>query len=114
VCSSDLGIHNTSYLASGGGAKSSAWLQIKADIMGVPFERPSDLEAGVLGAAMIAGKATGVFADYEYASRKLVSRDRVFEPNAARHRIYRERFEGYRQLYPRLRETIAGTCGGRP
>jgi xylulokinase len=107
-----IGIRNTSYLACGGGAKSSAWLQVKADIMGVPFERPADLEAGVLGAVMVAGRATGVFSDYEDASRKLVRRDRVFEPNVVRHRIYREKFESYRRLYPQLKDTLARTIGG--
>ena len=33
----------------------------------------------------------------------MVSRERVFEPDPARHSLYRERFGRYRELYPSLR-----------
>jgi xylulokinase len=97
-----LGVDTSRFVASGGGAKSSAWLQIKADIMGVPFERAADPEAGVLGVAMIAGKAIGEFSTYEEACTCFVRAGKIFKPDMKRHAIYREQFERYRQLYPRL------------
>jgi len=97
-----LGVDTSRFVASGGGAKSSAWLQIKADIMGVPFERVADSEAGVLGAAMIAGKAVGEFSTYEEARARFVRTGQIFEPDMGRHSIYREQFERYRKLYPTL------------
>ena len=97
-----LGVDMSRFFASGGGAKSSAWLQIKADIMGIPFDRAADREAGVLGVAMIAGKAVGEFATYEEVCACFVRAGRVFEHDLSRHAIYREQFERYRQLYPRL------------
>lgn len=48
-------------LATGGGAKSDLWLQIKADRLGTTFVRPNCLEPACRGAAMIAAAATGWF-----------------------------------------------------
>ena len=101
-----LGVDTSRCIASGGGAKSPAWLQIKADIMGVPFEQSSDPEAGVLGAALIAGKAIGAFPTYEDACARFIRPGRVFEPDTNRHGLYREQFERYRQIYPRLKDLL--------
>jgi len=60
------------------------------------------MEAGVLGAAMLAGLATGAFARAEEAATIFVKRDRVFEPDARRHEIYREKHALYQQLFPAL------------
>jgi xylulokinase len=108
-----LGVKSESYIASGGGAKSDRWLQIKADVMGVPYERASETEAGALGVAMIAAKATGVFASYKEACRQWLRLGRVFEPDSRRHAFYREKFEHYRQLYPRLHDILEYADGRR-
>jgi xylulokinase len=107
-----LGADTREFVVSGGGAKSDAWLQIKADIFGVPYLRPRIAEASALGAAMIAGLATGAFASPREASDCFVHMDRIFEPDARRHARYREKLELYRRLYPALREISAG-LGGR-
>ncbi|MFO7664843.1 MAG: FGGY-family carbohydrate kinase, partial [Chloroflexota bacterium] len=49
--------------AVGGGARSGAWNQIKADVLGVPYQRLSRNEFGTWGSAMIAGKAAGIYDD---------------------------------------------------
>ena len=56
-----VGIPVTDFRAVGGGSKSDAWIQISADILGRPFVRPKINEAGVLGAAILAGVGCGVF-----------------------------------------------------
>lgn len=45
----------------GGGASSRVWNQIKADVLGVPYQRLQRAEFGTWGSAMIAGKAVGLF-----------------------------------------------------
>ncbi len=85
---------------TGGGARSNAWLQIKADILGRPLTRPKITEAGALGAAILAGVGGGVYQSAEQAVSSLVQIDRVFEPDARRHRLYDERFAQYGKLYP--------------
>jgi xylulokinase len=102
----DRGIDTSEIVATGGGAKSDAWLQIKADVLGVPFVRSENTEAGTAGAAMMAGLATGVFGSPEQATDAFVRFGRRFEPNTPRHRVYREQYERYRRLYPSVREIL--------
>ncbi len=98
-----LGIDTSEIIATGGGAKSDALLQIKADIFGVPFVRLQNTECGVAGAAMLAGIATGVYANAAQAADRFVVPDRVFEPCRLHHERYREVVGRYRRLYPNLR-----------
>jgi xylulokinase len=98
----ELGVDASSFTATGGGARSDRWLQIKADILGVPFIRPAITEAGVLGAAILAGLGTGVYGSAAEGVARFVRRDRVFEPDARRHAVYAERVAAYRQLLPAL------------
>lgn len=91
-----MGVNTREFVATGGGARSDAWLQLKADINNVPFVRPRITECGMLGAAVLAGIATGALGSVSEAVERFVRRDRVFEPDAARHAIYRERSERYR------------------
>ena len=93
-----LGIDLTECIASGGGARSDAWLQIKADIFGLPFVRTRITEGGLVGAAMLAGLATGVYASPREAVQTFVQKERIFEPDAQRHACYQEkhaRIAGY-------------------
>ncbi len=70
-------------LKADGGAAANDWLmQYQADLLGVPVARPDLVETTALGAAALAGLATGVWPDTEafLASRKY----RWFEPAASR------------------------------
>jgi len=51
----------------GGPTKSPKWLQLKADISGKKVEVPAVAEASALGAAILAGVATGVYNSYGQA-----------------------------------------------
>ncbi|MCF7864697.1 MAG: hypothetical protein K9L89_07905, partial [Kiritimatiellales bacterium] len=102
----NLGIDTTGFIASGGGSKSDNGLQIRADIFGIPFIRPRITEAGLLGAAMLAGIATGVFNSAQDAAALFVCADRIFEPDATRHAIYLEKHVLYQQLYPSLKPIL--------
>jgi glycerol kinase len=65
--------------ADGGMAANDVLLQAQADALGVPIERPAVLEAAALGAAYLAGLATGVWSDASELERAW-RRGRVFEP----------------------------------
>ncbi|MCC8109561.1 MAG: hypothetical protein LIQ30_11070, partial [Planctomycetes bacterium] len=69
---SGIGIAPAEFAANGGGSKSDAWLQIKADIFGKPFKRLATSEGSLCGAAMLAGVKTVLFASYEEAVERLV------------------------------------------
>ena len=70
-------------VASGGGAKTSLWLEIKASAYGCPIVVPKKSECGVVGSAMLAGLATGVFPDLEAAVAQCVEFDPEIAPNPA-------------------------------
>lgn len=101
------GLGPSAFIASGGGAKSDAGLQIRADVFGLPFIRPRITEAGLLGAAMLAGTATGVFRSTEEATHRFVQVAHTFEPDAARHAFYCEKHALYQQLYPALQPVLS-------
>jgi xylulokinase len=102
-----LGLETKEFVATGGGARSEAWLQIKADVFGVPFVRAAFTEGGVLGAALLGGVATGVFESYAGATAACVAGGQVFEPDPGRHRVYLEKAEAFRELFPLLRPFLA-------
>lgn len=74
-----LGVPVTRIRATGGGARSDAWLQRKADATGIPVERPTIRQAGALAAAILAGSAIGALPPAEAAVRSLVRVDARFE-----------------------------------
>ncbi|NGP18783.1 xylulokinase [Devosia aurantiaca] len=88
---------------SGGGARSDAWCQIRADVLGKPLTRTSIPAAAALGAAIIAGVGSGAFPSLTDAVRDLVRFERTFEPDESRRDFYAERHGQYRDLYQALR-----------
>jgi xylulokinase len=103
----EMGMNTSEFVATGGGARSDAWLQIKADVFGIPFVRPSMTDGGVAGAAILAGVAIGEFGSAAEGVRQLVHRDRVFEPDPKRHEIYRAKLEHYRALFPLMKNFLS-------
>jgi glycerol kinase len=53
----------------GGASQNSMLMQFQSDILQVQIDRPSQIETTALGAAYLAGLATGVFADQAAISR---------------------------------------------
>ena len=80
---------------AGGGARSNAWCQIKADVMQVPMIRTSQRETGLVGAAMAAAVGLGWHESLAAAATVMCPIERVFEPRAALAAVYAERAERY-------------------
>ncbi len=98
----------TEMVVTGGGSASDLWCQILADVLGKPIVRAASSEATALGAAMIAGTATGLVPTFEDAARTMSRRRERFlpGPNAI---TYKQLFElKYRRIYPALREILRG------
>ncbi len=85
--------------ALGGGAKSALWLQILADVTGLPVERPACSEAASLGAALLAAVGAGHFTSIEDAATAWYSADRLFEPEAALGPGYEACYERFEKAY---------------
>ncbi len=86
--------------AIGGGARSRVWLQLKADITGIPVVAPRITEAAAWGAAMLAGYGAGCFSDLAAAAEQSLSFGQRFEPDRDRVQRYAKRYELYKELYP--------------
>jgi xylulokinase len=102
----ECGASIDSLRAIGGGAKSRFWMQLKADLLGKPVSAMRVSEAACLGAAILAGTATGVYRSAAEAALGISRIQRTYRPDPRRARIYRERLPLYRQLYPALRELL--------
>jgi xylulokinase len=99
----DAGITIEDFRAVGGGSKSEAWLQIVADVMGRPVVKPQINEAGVLGAAILAGAGCGVFSALDEGVGTMVKLERTFYPRPQVQQRYDERFEQYRRFWPLIK-----------
>jgi len=86
--------------AIGGGAKSPLWLQLKADITGIPVVTPKITEAAGFGAALLAGVGVGIFPSAAEAADRFLQLTDEYQPEPARHAAYNHQFELYRQVYP--------------
>jgi glycerol kinase len=67
--------------ADGGAASNDLLLQVQADLLGRPVERPAIAETTALGAALVAGFATGLWSSLDEVAA-LNRPARVFEPQA--------------------------------
>lgn len=94
------GISVNNLVATGGGAKSDLWVQIRADIVGRPISTVTVKETGCFAAACVAGTSIGVFNSTAEAIRALVKPDRTFEPNSRLAERYDELFANYQRVYP--------------
>jgi xylulokinase len=86
----------------GGGAPSRVWNQIKSDVLGLPYVQLQQQECTVLGAAILAGRAAGVFEDVKTAARAFNNPTVRVEPNAERYTSYQELVDAYLELSQRL------------
>jgi xylulokinase len=96
-----LGKPVRSMVITGGGARSQAWCQIFADVLGVEIRRDANpVAVNVRGAGWIGAVGAGMlsFADIP----ALMRGDLVLEPTAAHRKTYDEVFGIYQDLHERL------------
>ena len=101
--------------ATGGGARSPAWLQLKADITGRVVTRVAVSEAGCVAAACLAGVGGGVFSSAAEAVNAVTRTAESYQPRPEIHAVYQEAFSRYRRLYAAMRPLATprtGTGGG--
>ncbi len=94
----ELGITTDRIRNVGGGSRSRRWLQLKADILGIPVDRMENADAGCIGAAIVAGAGSGIYASVAEGVQRLVRPAESFEPVPQSVSAYAERFAAYREL----------------
>lgn len=102
----DSGIHFQMLHATGGGAKSSVWMQMKADMLGIPITALKTVNAGTVGSAMLTGIVTGCFKNLEDAAAHMVEKTTVYYPRKDKHERYAEIYKRYRKLYQAVRPLV--------
>jgi xylulokinase len=107
----DLGVRPTQIRAIGGGASSSLWLQLQADVYGTPVRRLEIEEGAAYGAALLGHVAAGTFADVDEAAGVVRTLDEVTEPDPRSSESYREQYAVYRDLYGTLRDDMHRLAG---
>jgi glycerol kinase len=95
----DGGAHGTAVRVDGGMAANDWLCQFLADMLQVPVERPQNLETTALGAAFLAGLATGVWPDLGAIAR-IWKRQDCFQPRMAADQR-RRLIEGWRSAVAR-------------
>lgn len=100
---SSAGISVDTVNIGGGGARSDAWCQIRADVLGMTLRRTAVPAAAALGAAILAGVGAGAFPALTLAVRQLVRHDRDFVPNASRRARYDANHAHFKALYETMR-----------
>lgn len=89
--------------ATGGGARSAEWMQMKADVFGLPITALKTVDAGTVGSAMLTGIAIGLFTDLEDAASKMVEETVTYVPNPEMHEKYLKIYERYEKVYEAVR-----------
>ena len=79
--------------ASGGFARSPLWLQILADVFMVKVLAFGNEDSSALGAVLVGMEALGGFSPFPHETPV------VYEPDAAAHALYAQRFEQFLRVY---------------
>ena len=96
----------TSISACGGATHSPVFMQLYADICGVPIAVMQVPEAPLLGGAMLAAVGAGVYADLPTAAQAMTHVAKVYQPDAAQHAQSHFYYEQYKHTYSSLRELM--------
>ncbi len=103
-------------VVSGGPTKSDLWMQMHADVSGLPIHFTKVSEAPVLGSAMLAAVGAGVYPDIQSAAENMVHTEHTLEPDPEAHeeyKFYRERYaETYDQMKDLMHETVRHVASG--
>src|SRR5437879_3505827 len=94
----DLGVPVKSIRLGGGGARSSLWQQIQADIYGMPVELVAADEGAAYGASLLAGVGAGIWPSVDGASAASVHVASRVNPISKNVDLMNRCYEEYRKL----------------
>jgi xylulokinase len=83
----------------GGGAASTVWTQIRADLLGRDVEALEECDASAMGAALLATIVAGAIPDVRTACARLALPLRRVEPDWANRGTYDDAYARYRRLF---------------
>ncbi len=93
--------------AVGGGSRGRLWRQLQADVYGLPIVTLGPASGPAYGAALMAAVGVGALGSIGEAADAWLSIQETVEPDARRSEIYTALYQGYRELYPALKDRFA-------
>ena len=99
----DLGIDPDEIILSGGGARSSLWKQMLADVFSNKCAMVNAVEGAAYGAAMLVAVGVGGFESVSEASRAWIQKTESVLPGN-NSELYRKFYPIFRSLYPCLKD----------
>lgn len=88
---------------TGGVARSDAWCQMFADVLGLPIQVPRASELGALGAAMMAGVGLGAHPDLTTATNAMTNIAKRYQPDAEARKVYEVRYRRFQETIEALK-----------
>ena len=88
----------------GGATKSKVWMQMYADVTGIPATLTQVGDAVVLGSCMLAAVGAGLYQSLPDAARNMVHEAEVIEPNKDKHEQYQFYLQQYMDAWPQMAE----------
>lgn len=102
----DMNINLKEVRVSGGGARSTLWRSIIADVFNLPVALINAQDGPAYGAAILAAVGCGGYSTVEEACRELVQVKEVINPNEGNVKKYDEVYKVFTKLYPSVKETF--------
>ncbi len=93
--------------AVGGASENPLWMQMKADITGIPICAVDSPHATALGCAVLAGVGTGMFSGYDVVN-DYVSLREPYQPRKEYSELYDALYDKYVSIYPRIADLMKG------
>lgn len=89
---------------SGGGAESTIWRQILADVFQYPLTTVKASEGPALGVAILAGVGAGIYDSVEDACNKIIKGNSKVIPNLELKEVYEKVYQKYNSAYPKIKD----------
>lgn len=102
-----LGINIERSNICGGGAKSSLWKKIMANVLGIPLDTVKTEQGPGYGGAILAMVGSGAYASVNEACGTLVDIAETVYPDAELTAKYEKKYQNFKKIYPSLKEVFA-------
>lgn len=101
-----LGIKIERTMICGGGAKSSLWKRLVANILNVEVDVPVSEEGPGFGAAILAAVGCGEYESVEEATKSIIKIKEKIKPEADLVVKYEEKYQKFKKIYPALKDVF--------
>ncbi len=94
------------FVMCGGATRSDLWMQLHADVSGIPIQLTKVSDAPALGSAILAAVGAGAYRNIPEACDQMVEYTRTITPDMDKHEAYKPLLELYRNTYQQLKDTL--------